>query len=118
MKTFCGLDFCFVQNAENLFLGCVHGNLDGKALVARDDFHNALFDVPGADNDPERNAKQVGIGEHDAGADLAIVVQNIRASVPQCLIQMVRSRFHGFVVGPDGTEMNFPRCNGCLLYTS
>ena len=25
---------------------------------------------------------------------------------------MVRSRFHGFVVGPDGTEVNFPRCNG------
>ena len=47
MKTFCGLDFCLVQNAENLFRGGVHGNLDGKALVARDDFHNALFDVPG-----------------------------------------------------------------------
>ena len=65
----------------------VEGELFRKALVPRGKFADAIFEVAGADNQPERDSQQVGVREHDAGAHSAVIVEHLDAGFLQLFIQ-------------------------------
>ena len=71
-----------------------------------------LLHIPGADNDPEGHADQVGIGEHTSGADFAVVIDDLHALVLQFLVQLVGIGLDLGIVGADSTDVHLPGCNG------
>ena len=68
----------------------ISGDFAGVGFVsAKSHFHAAFLPVSWAGNQTDGDAKQIRIGEHDAGAYVPVVIENLHACTLQLIIQGV-----------------------------
>lgn len=82
-------------------------HVDG--LISGDYLANALFEVSGAYDDPDGHAEQVSVGEHCAGSDIAVVIDDFHLIAEHFLIEIVRNASAFVVVRPEAANLNVPR---------
>ena len=87
----------------------INGNLLVDALCAGHDLAAALGKVSRADNDSDRAAEQVCVGEHNAGAHVSVVINNLDSVLLHLVIELVGKSLCVCVVRSQAAQMNLPR---------
>ena len=67
----------FLDQRLNFICGAFGGNLLLHRFVAGGEFHDAVFHIARADDGSHRNAEQIAVGEHHAGAHVAVVINDL-----------------------------------------
>lgn len=75
-------------------------------MVARGDLHRTARQRLGADHHAHRHAQQIGIGEHHARANRAIIVDHLYASLLQLIVQRVGRLAYLGLIHAHGAQMH------------
>ena len=84
----------------------------GKAFVSRGDFAAAFFQVPRTYNHPDRYAEQVGVGEHDSGAHVPVVINHFDPLLQKLIVKPISTFAHLWVIRTYGAQMHLPGRDG------
>src|SRR5882672_8038554 len=71
---------------------------------------HALGQAASADDDAQRATEQLGVGQLLAGAGVAVVVEDLRPTLAQGLVEAVGGLALGLACLGEGNELNLPRC--------
>ena len=100
----------FFPDAQDDFIG---GDFAGVGFVsAKSHFHAVFLPVSWAGNQTDGDAKQIRIGEHDAGAYVPVIIENLHACTLQLIIQGVSHGMYFGIVTAHTAQMNLPGSDG------
>ena len=90
----------------------VNGDLVCIALVTEGDFQDFSLQVTGADDYTDGNTQQVCIGEHEAGTDLAVVVNDFHTGGLEILVELIGKGTDLGIICTHGAQVDLPRGDG------